>query len=507
MKRTIRGLAVVFLVMVFPLGVIGKADINYITLDSYIAKAVKDFELMGLAIAVVKDSTVVFSKGYGFKDVTTQDPITTGSLFNIASCTKAMTAACLAVLVEEGKLKWKDKVIDYLPEFRLTDPYLTREMNLIDILSHRSGLGTFYGDLLWYETDYSNEEIIKRMRHLPITNDFRSDFGYQNNMYMIAGEIIKKITGKTWSEFVYNRIFKPLDMPESKTNSKDVKSSQDIAYPHLDGKLQELAIYKPNPAGTVYSSVDEMANWITMLLNGGTWKGGKVLSPSVIDRLFSPQTILPVSSFMRQNGSHFNLYGLGWFMFDYSARKIVEHDGGMPGYISKVTVVPEEKLGMVILTNDMNILTGALRFKILDLFLNDSDRDWAADFLQFKKRRDEAKEKRDAEKAAKRAVNTKPSLELAQYAGTYQDEMYGNARIEIESDQLKVTLLPTKEKFVSKMEHWHHDVFRIKFKDEFLPEGFVTFGFNSDGEVTGFKIDLPNPDFHFFNLDFKKLRE
>ncbi|MFQ5753297.1 MAG: serine hydrolase, partial [bacterium] len=408
-------------------------------------------------------------------------------------------------LVEEEKLNWDDKVIDYMPEFRLADPYITKELNMKDILSHRSGLATFYGDLLWYETNYDNQEIIKRMRYLPIKNDFRSEFGYQNNMFMIAGEIIYKITGQTWSEFVYEKLFQPLEMVESKTCSQDLTKNQDIAHPHIKGKLSELPIYRPNPAGTIFSSVDEMSHWIIMLLNGGRWQGQQILNTNTIEELFSAQTILNVSSFMKKNGSHFHAYGLGWFLFDYAGKKIVEHDGGMPGYISKVTLVPEEKLGLVILTNDLNNLTGALRYKILDTFLTGRQKDWAKEYLQYKKAREKRLEKQKSERAAKRAKNTTPSLELAGYTGTYQDKMYGNAKVEIKNNELWLTLLPTKEKFVSKMEHWHYDTFRIKFKDEFLPEGFVTFSFNSNGEVTGFKIDLPNPDFHFFNLDFKKI--
>ena len=480
-------------------------DIDYQALDSYIDKAVQDFDLTGLAIAVVKDNAVVFSQGYGFKNLKTREPMTTSALFNIASCSKAFTAACIGMLAYENKLDWKDKVIDYIPEFRLSDTYITKELNMIDILCHRSGLATFDGDLLWYETDYTNAEIIRRMRHLPVRRDFRSAFGYQNNMFMIAGEIIGEITGKSWSDFVYERIFKPLEMVESRTCSRHITEGQDIAYPHLERKFQELAIYSPNPAGSIYSSVDEMTHWMMMLLNEGAWKERQILDAKTIDQLFSSQTILPVSSFMKENGSHFYLYGLGWFLFDYSGRKIVEHDGGMPGYISKVTLVPEEELGFVILTNDMNGLPGALRYKILDMFLNDSQTDWAAKYLEMMKKYEEAEEERKSERYAKRNKKTKPSLDLVGYTGTYTDKMYGNARIEIENKKPKLTLLPTKEKFVSSMDHWHHDTFRIKFKDEFLPEGFVTFGFNADGEITGFTIDLPNPDFHFYNLDFKKV--
>lgn len=506
MKKTVVVLIILFMLL-STFVAYGQTDIDYETLDQYISKAVTDYELSGLAISIIKDDSVVFRKGYGLKDVEKNEAITTGSLFNIASCTKAFTAACLGILVEEGKLTWKDRVIDHIAGFSLADPCITSTLNIIDILSHRSGLATFYGDLLWYETDYDNQEIIKRMRYLPLKNDFRSEFGYQNNMFMIAGEIMNSITGRTWSEFVYERIFEPLGMKESRTCSQHLTTDQDIAYPHLDRKRQALSIYEPKPEGSIYSSVDEMSNWIMMLLNGGTWRGRQILSPNTIEILFTPQTLLSVSPSMKENGTHFFTCGMGWFLSDYAGVKVVEHSGGMPGYISKVALVPEEKLGLVILTNDMNNLPTALRYTIIDLFINDSEKDWAALYLERTRQYEDRKEKRKAEREAQRAKNTSPSLDLEGYTGTYEDQMYGPAEVNLTDDALHVTFMPTKEKFTSTMEHWHHDTFRIRFKDEFLPEGFITFHFNSNGEVTGFTIDLPNPDFHFFNLDFKKKNE
>lgn len=504
MKRTLIPILLCFFACTHLTAADNNKKVDLEQLDNYIQKTVADFELTGLAITIVKDSSVVFSKGYGFRNVETQEPVTTGSLFNIASCSKAFSSACLAMLVDEGKLSWKDKVIDYVAGFQLADPCITAQLNMVDILSHRSGLDTFYGDLLWYETDYSNQEIIHRMRFLPVKNEFRSEYGYQNNMYMISGEIVRQITGKPWAEFLTERIFQPLEMTESRTSSGEVTPQQELAHPHIDGKRITPANETPNPAGSIFSSVDELSHWILMLLNEGQWQGKQILSAAVIEDMFTPRTLLRVSDSMRRNGSHFNTYGLGWFMFDYAGKKIAEHSGGMPGYISKVTLVPEENLGMAILTNDLNVVPNALRYKILDLYLSDKDYDWAAHYLDMKDRYEKRQDQQQAEREARRAKNTKPSLALQEYAGKYVDKMYGPAQMELKDKKLHLTLLPTKEVFVSKMEHWHYDTFRIKFKDEFLPQGFVTFNFSSNGEVTGFKIDLPNPDFHFYNLNFKK---
>ena len=499
-------LAVLFFVLPFVVLQAGN-NVDYNALDSYIGKNVKDFELVGLSIAIVKDNKVVFNKGYGLKDSNKKDKVTCNSLFNIASCSKAFTAACLGLLVEEGKLKWRDKVIDYLPEFRLSDPYITKELTIKDLLCHRSGLETFGGDLLWYETNYDDKEIIRRLRYLPIKRQFRSEYGYQNNMYIVAGEVLKKVSGKSWGEFLSEKILRPLEMKTTAVAGKYLDKDMDIAYPHIEKRRYPRYIQNPQAAASLFSNVAEMANWVRMLLNKGKWKERQILKPETIEELFTPQIVLSVNSFMRKNGTNFRTYGLGWRIFEYYGERIIEHSGGMPGYISKVTLVPGKNLGFVILTNNMNALTTVLRYKILNLFLDrDNRKDWAKEFLEMKKKGEKFKQNRREARAKSRIKKTGPSLKLEGYTGLFQDKVYGNAEIELQKGKLFLTLLPTKEVFTSKMEHWHYDTFRVKFKDEFLPYGFVTFNFDSYGKVTGFKIDLPNPDFHFKNLDFKKIK-
>jgi CubicO group peptidase (beta-lactamase class C family) len=506
MRTTTRILALVLVAAASSPAVLSR-EVDLERLDVYIRNAMSEYELTGLAVSIVKDHEVVFSKGYGVRNAETGEPVTPDSLFNIASCSKAFTAAAVAMVVEDGDLRWDEKVVDHVPGFQLADPYITRELDVTDTLSHRTGLGTFYGDLLWYNTDYDNREIIRRMRHLPITNDFRSEFGYQNNMYMIAGEIIHEVTGKSWSEFTKERIFVPLGMTRSRTHGGALADMQEIAMPHLEGRLHEPSFDRPHPAGSIFSSARELTSWIRMLLNDGSFNGTQLMKPETVEELFSAKTVMRVSKALKRQGVHFRAYGLGWGLQDYAGRKVAAHGGGMPGYISQVVVVPEENLGFVLLSNDMNLLVRALRGKILDLFLKGGDTDWAAEFLYLQKQRKEKMRADAAERRKNRAEGTRPSLDLVRYAGLYRDKMYGDARVELASDALRLTLLPTRDWFVSPMEHWHHDTFRIEFKDPFLPEGFVTFELNSKGEVTGFKIDLPNPDFHFFNLDFERIDE
>ncbi|MAT56864.1 MAG: hypothetical protein CMF23_02700 [Ignavibacteriae bacterium] len=481
-----------------------QAQIDYKKLDQYIENGVSLFEAEGLSIAIVKDSQVVFSKAYGFADADKKIPLTTKSLFNIASCSKAFTAALAAKLVDEGKLSFQDKVKDHIPYFELSDLWITSQLNIVDILSHRSGLKTFAGDLLWYHTDYTNKEIIERMKYLPIENEFRSEFGYQNNMFMIASEIITQKAGKNWYEYLDNELFDKLDMNTSKSASMYLNDNDDIAYPHVEKKRYPLTDEVPNAAGSIFSNVEEMSNWIKMLLNNGKFNGEQVLSENVINEMFTPRINVYVGRSMKKMGVNFNNYGLGWFLYDYKGREIVFHDGGMPGYLSRVLLVPDENLGVVILTNGLNPLTSALSQQIVDLYFGNDDADWVKDY---KERIDNYK-KRDEENKAKinssRVENTKPSLELPKYEGKYNDNSYGEAEVIFNNEKLTLQL-PAKDVFTSEMEHWHFDTFKIKFKDDFLPEGFVTFSFNSKGEVTGFKIDLPNPDFHFNDLNFVKV--
>ncbi len=485
-------------------GIAQEKTVNYEALDNYIATAVENYNLTGLSIALIKDNQVVFTKAYGSKNTQLNQNMETASLFNIASCSKAFTASCLSKLVNEGKLKWSDKVTSYLPDFKLSDPNITNLLTVEDLLCHRSGLGTFYGDLLWYQTDYSQEEIMKRMEFLPITVQYRSEFGYQNDMYIVAGKIIEKITGLSWGEYLKENILIPLNMTETRVASKYLDKNQNIAMPHLKKELEELYIIDEHPALSIYSSTDELSNWVKMLLNKGKFEGKTVLEEKVVRDLFTARLAMPVSLYSESLGTNFKNYAIGWSTFDYAGKKIVEHDGGMPGYISKVCLVPSENLGMVILTNDMNYLPTALRYKILDLFFSESEKDWAQIYLGYQKESDDYDREKKELKYANRKENTKPTLKLKEYAGMYEDKMYGKAEITIEKGELVFTMLPAKNAFTSKMTHWQDNSFHIKLNDNFLPEGWVNFYFDENKKLEGFKIELENPDFHFFNLDFVK---
>ena len=472
-----------------------------------VEKAYDTFKPTGLSVAIVKDGEVIYEKTEGYANINQMEFLNHHDIFNIASCTKAFTAAAIGKLVQEKSLSWDDKVIDYIPEFKLEDDYITRHLNLKDILSHRSGFGTFYGDLLWYNTHYSNEEVIQRMQNIPIIYEFRTNFGYQNNMYMIAGEIIEKVSGMPWEDYIQENFLDPLEMSNTRTSNDQFEGTEEIAHPHFKDSL--IGIYDfeaTKAAASIWSSTQDLSHWAMMWLNNGIYKNDTILQPETVRTLFSPQTILSVSEERESFGMHFRNYALGWSTYDYNNRKIVEHNGGMPGYISKVALIPEENMAVIILNNGFDTFGNtSLFYSIVDIATEKSTHDWIQYYADIKEKSEKSENEYRQKRLTTQDTSMKPDLAPQKFTGLYQDKMYGKAEIKIENQELICTLLPAKEVFTSKMKHWNKNTYRVDFKDPFLPFGLVTFEMNHSNEVTGFKIDLPSHDFHFKNLDFKKI--
>lgn len=484
---------------------VSKQDL--VKIDETVKKAFEVFKPTGLAVAVVKDSAIIYHNALGYSDAGLKRPVSTTSLFNIASCSKAFTAACIGILVDEGKVKWTDKVTDYFPEFRLADDYITRQLTIEDLLCHRSGLGTFFGDLLWYNTGYTDEEVMMRMRNEPITRRFGIEFGYQNIMFMIAGDIIEKVTGQTWSEFVDSRIYTPLGMVQTRPSNDELTKDQEIAYGHINNKVLGVIDFNAaKSAAAMYSSADEMSLWTIMMLNSGKYKGKQIISTGSLTRILEPHTILGASASQKKHGINFYTYGLGWFIYDYNGKKIAEHDGGMPGYISKVTLIPEQKISVIILNNGNDFyVNNALIGDLMDILVKGKEFDWIGEYSAIRTRSESYEETSNRKRIESRVAGTKPSLDPAGYTGIFRDKSYGDAEIKIDGGKLMLTFLPSKTVFTGELEHWHYDTFKVVFKDEYLTFGLITFSFDSEGKVTGFKIDLPSGDFHFWNLDFRKM--
>lgn len=478
--------------------------INAKKLNIDIQKAFTEFELNGLSVLILKDGEVIFDQNYGTGNL--KEPVTSNSLYNIASVTKAFTGACMAKLVFEGKIKWSDLVIDYLPNFRLADDYISNHLTIADLLTHRNGLGTFYGDLLWYETERTNEDILYRMRYLPVTNRFRDQYGYQNNTYIVAAEILKKVTGQDWETYVSENILLPLGMTNTKTSGNQIQSNQELAHPIINNKAVGITMKNPHAAASFFSTTSDLSHWAEMLLNKGIYKNDTILHPDIIKDMFTGRTLRPVTGLKKMAGANFSTYALGWSVWDYHGTPIAEHAGGMPGYISQLTLIPKYKTAIIVLTNTLSNFPTALQYHILAQLFDDNSTDWLAFFKDIKAK-EEAEIKSDEEKRmASQIKSTSLRLDMESYTGTYEDKMYGTAEISMKDDKLHLVFVPAKHIFYSDMEHWNFDTFKIKFADEFLPAGYITFDFDSWNKIKGFKIDLKSSDFHFFNLDFKKIK-
>ena len=482
------------------------------SLDAYFEKALSDWEVPGMAIGIVKGDELIFAKGYGVREIGKPEKVDANSMFAIASNTKAFTASAIAILVEEGTLNWDDKVIKFLPYFELYDPWVTANMTIRDLLCHRSGLKTFSGDLVWYGTNYSREEVVKRAKYLEPVYDFRTHFGYQNILFIAAGEIVSNVSGMTYDEFLAKKIFDPLKMERTTTTINDFEKLGNVAQPHTMDDGETVSIPYMNwdnigGAGNINSCVNDVAKWLMLNLDMGEYAGQKIFSPESANEMWTTHTVQGVSLGAQRvwPSTHFKGYGLGWGLMDYHGRKVVSHSGGYDGVISYTCLVPEEDLGFVILTNKNSSLYYSLFYKILDAFLSNESTDWSEKFLTRTKAMDSMKEDEKKEKEAARIKKTKPSLKLDDYVGIYSSELYGDVEVKLEDKSLVVYFVPTPE-FVGPLEHWHFDTFSIKLKNTpSLPQGTAQFILNEKGQVNELRIDIPNPDFYFTELKlFKK---
>ncbi len=503
------------LLILLSTGIFAQNDkgIDFKELDKYLEKALKEWRIPGMAVAVVQGDSIAFAKGYGIRKFGSSGKVDTKTLFAVASNTKSFTSAALSQLVDEGKLNWDDKVTDYLPWFKMYNNYVTGEMTVRDLLCHRSGLKTFSGDLLWYETNYSQDEVIKRARYLKPEYGFRAHFGYSNIMFSAAGRIIPEITNLTWQDYVKTHFFKPLGMNESLLSVKELKGKTNIAMPHhvAEGKdplpIKYMQWDNVAPAAAIISNVEDMSKWLILQMNNGVYHGNTILSPEQVYEMHSTQTPDNLNPGWAKYfpGKHFNTYGLGWSLFDYKGVKVVGHGGGADGMISQTMFVPEKKFGIVVLTNSVNYLPAALMYYVLDDYFGKPEKDWSGFFLRVKNYMDNL-DKQDREKAEKeRNPNTKPALPLKEYCGTYGGKLYGNAEVRLENGHLVLDFLPS-DILIGDLFHWQYETFKIKLRNSpTLPEGTVNFIIGTDGKPEELKVKIPNPDFFFEELEFKRV--
>jgi CubicO group peptidase (beta-lactamase class C family) len=454
--------------------------------DAYVANAVQAWRTPGLAIAVVKDGQLVFSKGYGVRELGKPATVDTQTLFAIGSTTKAMTAALVGMLVDEKKLEWDDPVVKHLPWFQLKDPYLTREITVRDLLTHRAGLGN--ADYLWYGQTAEPQEILRRVRLLDASYSLRSSFICQNVMYAAAGAVIEAVSGQSWEQMLRTRLFEPLGMRASIATAGTLARQPNVAMPHdiVDGDLRVIenaAVDSVAPAGSVWSSVQDMSKWTQMLLDGGTANGRVLLKPETVTELFRPQTMVTAQAFYptaRLTKPHWTTYGLGWFQQDYRGRAVDFHTGSIDGMVAIHGLMRDERLGVLILANrDHAELRHALMLNVFDRFIGASDRDWSTELLTlYGDLQKEADERRRKEES-RRVTGTSPSLPLQRYAGTYSDPLYGDVIVSLEGGRLRARYGTA---YVGALEHWNYDTFRARWDAKWRGTALVTFGLNESGE-------------------------
>lgn len=485
------------------------AQVDLKKIDRYIAKAQKDWNVPGLAVAIVKDGKVVHSKGYGVLEEGKPYNVDENTLFAIASNTKAFIASALGTLVDQGKIGWKDKVRDYLPYFELYDSYASNEATIEDLLCHRLGLGTFSGDVIWYKSELSAEEVVKRAKYVPQAYGFRDGYGYSNLMFITAGEVIKAVTGMEWSRYVQETFFNDLEMDRTITSTNDLDRSGNFATPHKAVRDKNIVIEWTNwdnmgAAGGIISSVDDMAKWMNYQLTGVKDEGTH-LTKETQNLIWTSHNSFRVSERAKEArpGRMFNGYGLGWGVSDYHGRRIISHGGGYDGMYSRVAMMPEENLGIVVLTNGMRGISGILTDYVMDRYIGAKEIDRSANALKnltygMYDRIDRVK--------STQVKGTKPSQKAKAYAGIFYTPMYGEVYVKEEKGKLRLEFSHAPL-LSAGLEHWHYDTYEIKWDKEHAWFGFgtVQFQMNAQRQITGILIDVPNNDIFFHELELKKV--
>ena len=402
--------------------------------DAYVAAVMKQFQVPGMGIAIVKDDQVVLARGYGVKRLGSPDKVDADTRFGIASNTKAFTALAIGMLVEEGKLEWDAPVVNYLPQFMMWDPWVTRQITVRDLLVHRSGLGLGAGDLLWWPSStYTQAEIMRRLRYIEPATSFRSAYAYDNVLYLVAGQLIEAVSGQSWSDFVTNRIMRPVGMREATTTSAaagDVQGNVAMTHAAVDGVVQVVKPFlDPNtdPAGGINAGAADMARWMIAQMDSGRVGQTRLWKQSTTRQQWSVVTPLPTGPAPKELAPYtasFQGYGLGFFLRDYRGHKLVRHTGGLPGYVSLLMMLPDQKIGVVVLTNqESGAAFQAIGLRVLDYYLNAPAFDWLAGYVRNMARADSINAAAQKATAAARDSASKPSLPLARYAATYRGSM------------------------------------------------------------------------------------
>jgi len=490
-------------------------------LEADVTRAMKLFDVPGIAIAVVKDGKVIAAQGFGVRKLGAPDKVDAKTLFEVASNSKAFTAAALAMLVDEGKLAWDDPVTKHLPDFQMYDAYVTHEMTVRDLLTHRSGLGLGAGDLLWWPTtNFSTDEIIHKMRFIAPSTSFRSSYAYDNLLYIVAGKIIAAKSGKTWGETIHERILNPVGMVTTTTSLAENAGNPNVANAHskIDGKIAAVkAMPVPNAVGAVgiNTNAEDIARWMNVLLAGGSLgkdangSEARLFSAKQAQEMWTAQTPMRVSTpnpKLAGTKANFAAYGLGFQLRDWQGKLMALHSGALQGFYSKVVLVPEAKLGIAILTNaESGGSINALQYQLVDHYLGTPNApDWIGAVAAVENENHAKEQARLATTRAARAARSQPSLARTAYDGDYQDPWYGIATIKHTGGKQILTFARTPD-LTGELQHFQHDTFIVRWKERnFNADAYVTFALNPDGSIERMKMQPISTETDF-SYDFQDL--
>ena len=512
---------ILFIALVFSINIVHAQVITSSQIDSLVNLTLKTFDVPGIAVAVIKDGKVIHAKGYGVRSLKNNLPVDENTLFGIASNSKAFTVAALAMMVDEGKLKWDDKVIDYIPEFRMYDPYVTNAFTIRDLLTHRSGLGLGAGDLMFFPdgNKFTKEEMIKNIRYLKQVSGFRTQYDYDNNLYIVAGEVLARVSGISWEEFIEKRIMEPIGFLTSKASWGRVKNNTNIIDAHVpfNGKVQAIAhdwSENANAAGGILSNLTDLSKWVILQMNNGKYGEGlskKLFSEETHDEMWSVQTTIRVGGPGAYN-THFAGYGLGWFLNDTKGYKQVSHTGGLLGTVTQVTLLPELKLGIIVLTNQQSgAAFTAITNTIKDSYLGVTGKDRVKQYHDnVVKNEAEAKTITEgiwkAIDSTQKANKVKPNTSL--YTGTYADSWFGNVNIAEKNGGLRFSS-EKSPRLTGEMLPYKGSTWIVKWDDRsFDADAYVMFSLDTDGKATGITMKPISPltdfSFDFQDLDLKR---
>ncbi len=463
-------------------------------LDAFIAEGVHDWEIPGLTIAVVRNDSVLIAKGYGVRRLGAPGAVDAQTEFGIMSTTKAFTALAMAMLVDDGKVAWSDPITKHLPEFQFSDPFLTREATVKDLLTHNIGLGN--ADLMWGRGDLSRAEILKRVRYVPTAYSLRGSFTYQNIMYGAAGELIARVSGMSWEDFVRTRILTPLGMSQTYTTyaAMHTASGENQSEPHFRVRdtirvIADETVDVLPAAGAMWSNATDMAKWVLFLLDSGRVNGKRLVSEGQFRELLEPQSFVTASEFYptaQITKPHWMTYGLGWFEQDFRGRFLAFHTGSLDGRTAMMGLLPDAKVGVFIAGNlDHAEFRHALLLQVMDIFAGTNggvSRNWSTEFLALYKGIHAKGDSATAAFEAKRVKGTKPSLAIASYAGTFTHPVWGDLLIRDANGTLSAHLGPNAANSGT-LEHFHYDTFRTFLGDGRGGANYFVFQVDAEGKV------------------------